>query len=152
VTLLLDEAALAGPVRHRLVLQRALTTLVAHRAVERVVDEQELEHALLRLHGGRGAGFHGHAIGALDHARGLEGGAPAGVDVDDAHAAHADRPHPGVVAEPGDVDAVALGGIDHQLALGGGDSAAVDGDGDGRRRVGHVGHGHISGDGVGCDR
>ena len=33
----------------RLVLQRALAALVAHRAVERVVDEQELEDAVLGL-------------------------------------------------------------------------------------------------------
>ena len=49
VALLLDEAGLAGAERERLVLQRALAALVAHRAVERVVDEQELEDAVLRL-------------------------------------------------------------------------------------------------------
>ena len=48
VALLLDEARLAGTERERLVLQRALAAAVAHRAVERVVDEQELEHAVLR--------------------------------------------------------------------------------------------------------
>ena len=49
VALLLDEAALARPVGERLVLQRALAALVADGAVQRVVDEQELEHPLLRL-------------------------------------------------------------------------------------------------------
>ena len=48
VPLLLDEARLAGTERERLVLQRALAAAVAHRAVERVVDQQELEHAVLR--------------------------------------------------------------------------------------------------------
>ena len=43
VALLLDEAALARAVAERLVLQRALAALVAHRAVERVVGEQQLE-------------------------------------------------------------------------------------------------------------
>ena len=43
------EAGLAAAVAHRLVLQRALAALVADRAVERVVDEQELHDALLRL-------------------------------------------------------------------------------------------------------
>ena len=47
VALLLDVAALARAVAERLVLQRALAALVAHRAVERVVGEQQLEHALL---------------------------------------------------------------------------------------------------------
>ena len=51
VPLLLDEAALARPVRERLVLERALAALVADRAVERVVDEQELDDALLGLAG-----------------------------------------------------------------------------------------------------
>ncbi len=49
VALLLDEAALPGPARHRLILQRAFTALVAHGAVERVVDEQEFEDPLLCL-------------------------------------------------------------------------------------------------------
>ena len=139
VPLLLDEAALAGPVGHRLVLQRALAALVAHRAVERVVHEEELEHPLLRLLGDRRVGRHGHPVGALDHAGRLEGGAAAGVDLDDAHAAHAHRLHPRVVAEARDVDAAALGGVDDQLALGGLDGLAVDGDAD-RGRRGGVGH------------
>ena len=53
VPLLLDEAALARAVGHGLVLQRALAALVAHRAVERVVDQQELEDAVLGLLGDR---------------------------------------------------------------------------------------------------
>ena len=54
VALLLDEPALARAVGHRLVLERALAALVAHGAVERVVDEQELEHAVLGLLGDLG--------------------------------------------------------------------------------------------------
>ncbi len=50
---MLDEAGLATAVAHRLVLQRALAALVADRAVERVVDEQQLHDALLRLVGDR---------------------------------------------------------------------------------------------------
>ena len=49
VPLLLDHPRLAGPVGERLVLERALAALVAHGAVERVVDEEELEDAVLRL-------------------------------------------------------------------------------------------------------
>ena len=49
VPLLLDVARLAGAERQRLVLERALAAAVAHRAVERVVDEEELEHAVLGL-------------------------------------------------------------------------------------------------------
>ena len=50
-------------------------------------------------------------------------------DLDQAHPAHADRLHPGVPAEPGDVDAVVLGGLDEQLSLGPLHLDAVDGDG-----------------------
>ena len=62
----------------------------------------------------------------VDHARRLQRRAAAGVDLDEAHAAHADRLHPLVVAEARDVDAVALGGLDDQLALAGDDRLAVD--------------------------
>ena len=43
------HARVAGPVAERQVLQRALAALVADGAVERVVDEDELERAVLRL-------------------------------------------------------------------------------------------------------
>ncbi len=46
-----------APVIDRLVLEIALAPLVADRAVERVVDEQELHHPLAR-------GFHHQAVGA----------------------------------------------------------------------------------------
>ena len=42
---------LPGPVAERQVLQRALAALVADRAVERVVDEDELERRVLALGG-----------------------------------------------------------------------------------------------------
>ena len=58
---------------HRLVLQGALAALVAHRAVERVVDEQQLHDALLRLVGtlGRVLRLDDHAGGDGHRARGL---------------------------------------------------------------------------------
>ena len=71
-----------------------------------------------------------HAVAALDHAARLQRRAATGVDLDEAHAAHADRVHPRVVAEPGDVGAGALARVDEQLALLGDDLVAVDGDGD----------------------
>ena len=48
----LAEPGLAAPVGHGLVLQRALAALVAHRAVQWVVDQQQFHHAVLRLIGG----------------------------------------------------------------------------------------------------
>ncbi len=47
------ETAVGPAVAHRLVLQRALAALVADRAVQRVVDEQQLHDALLGLVGDR---------------------------------------------------------------------------------------------------
>ncbi len=87
VSLLLDEAGLARAVRVRLVLQRALAALVADRAVERVVGEQELEDAVLGLLGGVGLRRHGHAVGHRDHARRLERG-PRPVSISTMHIRH----------------------------------------------------------------
>ena len=44
------EPALAGAVAERHVLQFALAALVAHRAVERMVGQQQFQHGLARLH------------------------------------------------------------------------------------------------------
>src|SRR5207344_69731 len=46
----------------REILQLAFAALIADRAVERVVDEQELHHALLRLDGLVALGAHDHAL------------------------------------------------------------------------------------------
>ncbi len=48
VTLLLDVATLARTVAERLILQRAFAALVAHRAVEWMVGEQQFDDALLQ--------------------------------------------------------------------------------------------------------
>ncbi len=130
VPLLLHEAALTRSVGHRLVLQGTLAALVAHGAVEWMVDEQELEHAVLGLLGDLGLGVDSHPVGHRDHARRLQCRSSTGVDLDDTHAAHAHRLHPRVVAEAGYVGAVALGRGDDELAWLGVDLLAVDGDGD----------------------
>ena len=49
-------------VAHRQILQLALAALVAHGAVQRVVDEQELHHAFLRLLGFGRMRVHHHAV------------------------------------------------------------------------------------------
>ena len=60
------EAGLGAAVGHRLVLQRAFAALVADRAVQRVVDQQQFHHAVLGLVGGLGGvlGAHHHVGGA----------------------------------------------------------------------------------------
>ncbi len=117
VALLLDEAALAGAVAERLVLQGALAALVAHRAVERVVGEQQFEHAFLHPLGGLALGVDLHVRGHRHHARDGDGRAAARVALDQAHAALAHRGHAVVVAEAGDVLAGVGGGLDDQLPL-----------------------------------
>ena len=62
VALGLDEARRARPPAVRDVLQRALAALVADRAVERVVDEQELDHRALGLVHAVGLRVDDHAV------------------------------------------------------------------------------------------
>ena len=72
--------------------------------------------------------WHDHAVGDRRRARGRE--AAHALDLDEAHAAHADRLHALVPAEARDVDAVLLRGLDQQLARLRLERLAVDGDGD----------------------
>ena len=145
VALLFDEAGLAGAVGQRLVLQRALAALVADGAVERMVGEQELEHAVLRLLDLLRRGVDDHALARLDEAGRLQGGAARALHFDQAHAAHADRLHARVVAEARDVGPGPLGRGNEQLALLGADLAPVEREGVrpvvlglGRQRVGRL--------------
>src|SRR3546814_19014205 len=130
------EAGLGTPVGHRLVLQGALAAFVADRAVERVVDQQELHHPLLRLVGDRGGDLSvdHHAVGHGQGAGGLRLGhraAVAGVGhLDHALPTGTHRGQQRVVAEPRDLGADLLGGTDHQGVLGDADLDAVDRDGD----------------------
>ena len=133
----LDEARLPRPVGQGLVLERALAALVAHGAVERVVDQQQLEVALLA-----GPGHLGGELGLDHHAVGHRGGAGgqrlalAG-HLDQALAAGAQGGEQPVVAEAGDDRAQLLGGADHQRARGDLELGVVDGDLHGGRLVGH---------------
>ena len=150
VALLLDEAALARAVGQRLVLQRALAALVADRAVERVVDQQELEHAVLGLLGDLADSVSTTMPAATWIMQaGCSAGPAARVDLDEAHAAHAHRLHALVVAEARDVDAGPLGGVDDQLALARPRRRAVDRDGS-RCRTGDVSTSVIGGSAWTC--
>ncbi len=140
VALLFDEAGLAGPIGHRLILERALAALVADRAIEGMVDEQELEDAVLGLLGDVGLGVDHHVVADGQHATGLQRRTATGVDLDDAHPAHTDRLHPRVVAESGDVDPGVLACVDQQRTRLGGDGLAVDRHGDGLGRPLDSGH------------
>src|SRR6185295_15874301 len=103
--------------------------LVADRAVERMVDEDELERRVLalgRLRGGLG-GPDDHLVLRRQGAARLELRVP--LDLDEAHPARADgRPEPRLVAEDRDLDPGGGGRLDEPGALGDLDLASVDGD------------------------
>src|SRR5439155_26341482 len=81
----------AGPIAEGEVLKRTLAALVADRAVERMVDEDELERPVLPLCRplGRARRLHDHAVLCGEGAAGLE--LRHALDFDEAHAAGADR-------------------------------------------------------------
>ena len=100
--------------RVRLVLQRALAALVAHRTVERVVGEEGSSTPLLGpLDAGRG-GADDLTLGDRRHAADDHHRAARTFDFDEALAAHADRPHARVVAEARHVGAGQLAGVDDE--------------------------------------
>ncbi len=119
------EARVARSVAVRQVLQRALAALVADRAVERVVEQDELEHRLLSLGGRLRARVHLHAVAGGHRAGGLQ--LRHALDLDEAHAAGADgRAEPRLVTEDRDLDARLGGGQHERRALGHGQLPAVD--------------------------
>ena len=125
VALGLDEARVAGAPAVRDVLQRALAALVADRAVERVVDEQELDDRVLGVLDAIRGRVHDHAVADRGRARRLE--LRDALDLDQAHAAGADGlAELGLVTEVGDLDVAVLGGVDEHRALGRADLPAVD--------------------------
>ena len=124
------HAGAAGAVAEGQVLQRALAALVADRAVERVVDQEELEHRVLALAGAVGVRVHDHAVGDRRGAGGLQLG--HALDLDQAHAAGADgRAQARLVAEHRHLDAGLGRRLDQRHALGHGHLAVVDGQRDG---------------------
>ncbi len=124
-------------VGHGLVLQRALTALVADRAVQRMVEQQELQRPRLRLGGDRRGelGTHDH-VGRHCRRTGRDRLALA-LDLDDALPAGADRVEQRMVAEARDLDPEQFGRTDDQCPLGDADGLVVDGQGDEIRRRGH---------------
>ena len=108
-------AAAVEAIGHRLVLQVALAALVADRAIERMVDQQELHHALARLLAPArdlvwitmpsATGIAQEAIGFGDFS-----------DLDQAHAAIAGDRQALVEAEMRHLDAGLLAGLQHRRA------------------------------------
>src|SRR5262249_15238267 len=111
VALWFDEARRPAAPAERDVLQRALAALVTYGAVERVVDEQELDDRLLGLLDPRRLRVHDHPVLDRRRAAGLELG--DALDLDQAHATGADRlAELGLVTEDRYLDVAVLGRVD----------------------------------------
>ena len=126
--LLAIEPRLRASDRHRLILEGAFAALVADRAVERVVEEEEFKHALLRLAGDgrRHLRADVHAIGD-DLGTGRRRLRDA-LDLDEAGPAGGHWLKERVIAEPGDFDAEEFSGTNGQRALRDLNGHAIDGD------------------------
>ena len=128
------------------VLKVALAAAVAHRAVERMIQEQELQHPLAKFRDFGNVGAHHHAVTGDRRARGLW--LWKLLDVHQAHAADGDRLHLRMRAIDRNVDAGLGRRVKHQRPLGNTELASVDADADaavvqllGRRpRLRHGGH------------
>ena len=107
----------AAAIGDRLVLQIALTALVADRAIERVVDQQEFHHAFARGldHFAVGADF--LPVGSRQRAARLRLGR-SGLHLDQAHAAIAGDRQPLVIAEARDFLARKLARLKDGCAFG----------------------------------
>jgi hypothetical protein len=122
--LVLVEAAAVEAVGHGLVLQVAFAALVADRAIQRMVDEQEFHHAVARLLHQRRVGLDHHA---LAHRHGAGGDRLRRLlHLDQAHAAVAGDRQPLVVAEARDFGAGQLAGLQHGHAGGNLELLAID--------------------------
>ena len=116
VDLLFGVAALAGAVAEDHVLQFALAALVAYRAIERMVGQQEFQGVLAGLRHLRGFGPHDHAFGDGESASRHQLGHL--LHFDEAHAAGGLQSESFVIAERRNLDADRLRGIDHQRSGG----------------------------------
>ncbi len=96
--LVLGVAAGVAAIAHRLVLEIALAALVADRAIQRVVDQQEFHHPLAGLLDHRGVCENLLVVGRRQGA-GRLGLRWAGLHLDQAHAAVAGDRQPLVIAE-----------------------------------------------------
>jgi hypothetical protein len=110
-------------VAHGQILQLAFAALVADRAIERVIDQQEFHHGLLGLDGLVRFGLHDHA-GRNGRGTGRNGLGHL-LDFDQAHTAVGRDREFLVIAEVGDVGVGRLRGLDHHTALGDFDFLAV---------------------------
>ena len=110
--LVLGVARAVAAIADRLVLQVAFAALVADRAVQRVIDEQELHHPFARLLDHRRVGEDLLALGGRQGARRLRL-RRSGLHLDQAHAAVAGDRQPLMIAEARDLFPGTLGDLKH---------------------------------------
>ncbi len=125
--LVLGKARVIHAIAHGLVLQVALAALVADRAIQRMVDQQEFHHAAARVAHHGVVGVHHHAVGDRIGAGG-DRLRRRFFDLDQAHAAVAGDRQALVVAEARDLDAGGLARLDDGGAVRDFDLDAVDGE------------------------
>ncbi len=123
--LVLGVAGVVHAVTHRLVLQVALTALIADRAVQWVVDEQKFHHAAAGVAHHLAVGMDDHAVGHRIAAGGDRFGRRL-LDLDQTHAAIASNGQPFVVAEARNFDPGLLRSLQDSRAVGDLDRNAVD--------------------------
>ena len=117
-TLWLAEAGEVDAICHRLILQIALTALVANRAIERMVNQEELHDTFAGLFNHRGIGLHDRRLALRTRAQIADlhraGGGwlwRAAHNFDQTHAAVASNCKAFVVTETGDFDARHFAGL-----------------------------------------
>ena len=105
------------------ILQRAFPSLVAHRAIQWVIDQEELEHARTRFDHIRRLGMHDHAFGHSRRAGSLQ--LRHLLDLHDADTARPVDADPGVVAVVGNLYSAVDGRLQNRSSLFGGDLAPI---------------------------
>ena len=123
--LILVIARLATAISDRLVLQIALATLIADRAIERMVDEQELHHPFARILDHRRVGEDLLLVRRRKRARCLRLGRPR-LHFDQAHPAIAGDAQPLMIAETRDFLAGEFARLEHGGTSGNFDLDAID--------------------------
>src|SRR5690606_38129747 len=130
--LVLPIAGRINAIGHGLVLQIALPALIADRAIERVVDQQEFHHAFTGLfdHGRVGEHFRRFAVGAGTQVLDRHGAGGlrlwrATLHFDEAHAAIAGHGQAFVVAEARDFRAGGFRGLHEGVVVRDFDECAV---------------------------
>ena len=112
VVLGLHELRLGRAVGERHVLQFAFAASIAHRTIQRMVAEEQLNHRLAGLTHLIAVGRDDHSFGHRGRASGLKLGHL--LDLHDTHAARALQREPGVIAKRRHFDTHALAGLDQQ--------------------------------------